>query len=119
MRNLKRNCQKILYSLYEGKTANVDKNGKKTGTYSPKYSPISSCFVSVSPAQGSSDTRDFGEFSDYDKTLSTTDILPIDELTRLWVDDVNEANPHDYIVTKVAKGINQFKYAIKKVKVEK
>ena len=45
--------------------------------------------------------------------------MPIDELTRLWVDDVNEANPHDYIVTKVAKGINQFKYAIKKVKVEK
>ena len=119
MRNLMRNCQKVLYSLYEGKEANIDKNGRKTGTYSPKYSEIYSCFISVSPAQGASDTRDFGEFSDYDKTLSTTEELPIDELTRLWVDNIDETKPHDYIVTKVAKGINQFKYAIKKVKVEK
>lgn len=105
--------------MYEGKEANVDKNGKKTGTYKTKYSEVYSCFASVSPAQGTSDTRDFGEFSDYDKTLSTTEILPIDELTRLWIDDVDESKPHDYIVTKVAKGLNQFRYAIKKVKVEK
>ena len=97
---------------------NVDANGKKTGTYSPKYSEPQPCYISVSPAQGVSDTREFGEFSDYDKTLSTTEELPIEELTRLWVDDLDTNNSHDYEVTKVAKGLNQYKYAIKKVKVQ-
>lgn len=119
MRNLLRNCQKVYYSLYEGKEMNVDENGNKTGTYAPKYSEIYSCELSVSPAQGTSDIRDFGEFSDYDKTLSTTEELPIDELTRMWIDEVDTTKPHDYIVKKVAKGLNQYKYAIKKVKVEK
>ena len=118
MRNLKRNCQKIFYSLYLGKTMNVDDNGRKTGTYSPLYSEPSSCLISISPAQGVSDTRDFGEFSDYDKTLSTTEELPIEELTRLWIEDLDITHPHDYEVTKVAKGLNQYKYAIKKVKVQ-
>ena len=97
---------------------NVDDNGRKTGTYSPLYSEPSSCLISISPAQGVSDTRDFGEFSDYDKTLSTTEKLPIEELTRLWIEDLDTTHPHDYEVTKVAKGLNQYKYAIKKVKVQ-
>ena len=118
MRNLKRNCQTIFYSLYLGKTMNVDSNGNKTGTYSLLYSEPSSCSINVSPAQGVSDTREFGEFSDYDKTLSTTEKLPIEELTRLWIEDLDTTKPHDYEVTKVAKGINQYKYAIKKVKVQ-
>ena len=118
MRNLKRNCQKIYYSLYLGKEMQVDANGRKTGTYSLKYSEPEPCYISVSPAQGVSDTREFGEFSDYDKTLSTTEELPIEELTRLWIEDLDINNPHDYEVTKVAKGLNQYKYAIKKVKVK-
>ena len=118
MRNLKRNCQTIYYSLYLGKEMNTDANGNKTGTYTPQYSEPHFCSISVSPAQGVSDTREFGEFSDYDKTLSTTEELPIEELTRLWVDDLDTTHPHDYEVTKVAKGLNQYKYAIKKVKVK-
>lgn len=119
MRNLFINCQKIYYSLYTGKTPNVDANGNKTGTYSPTYADPVPCKISVSPAQGISDTREFGEFSDYDKTMTTAEELPIGELTRLWVEDLDINQPHDYEVTKVAKGINQYRYAIKKVKVAK
>lgn len=119
MRNLRRNCQKIYYSLYLGNEMKVDSNGNKTGTYIAKYSDPIACYVSVSPSQGSSGIMDFGSFSDYDKAMTTTEDLPIKELTRLWVEDLDTSKPHDYEVVKVAKGLEQHRYAIRKVTVKR
>ena len=42
---------------------------------------------------------------------------PIDERSILWIDSLDTSQPHDYIVRKVAKGLNSIMYAVRKVNV--
>lgn len=119
MRSLVRNKRTIYYALYLGDTEILDENGYATGTYAPSYSEPRKLEINVSAARGSAWTREFGDFKNYDRTMVTTDDLPIDENSILWVDDLDLTHPHDYQIVQVAKSLNENQYAISKVKVKK
>lgn len=112
MRDLKRNQEKIYYSLYIPDSA-TDKYGNVVGSYSEPQKLL----ISLSVEKGESVNEVFGKNTDYDREMSTTNKqCPIDEFSRLWI-DIETSKPHNYIVVKVANSRNQKRYAIKEVKV--
>lgn len=120
MRTMEINKRTVYYALYEGITDEVDEEGNYTGNKVPSYSDPIPLKINVSPARGEATSRQFGDLLEYDKTLVTTDMsLPIDEQTIMWIDNLDTTQPHDYKVTKVAKGLNSVQYAVAKVAVSK
>lgn len=133
MRGLLRNKVKFYYALYEKREEITDEYGNTTGQYQTIYSKPIECYGNISPAMGEIQNRQFGESENYDKVivLDNKDI-PIDEYSLLWVDripllnelgelvlgeDDTEITPHDYVVKKVAKSLNNLSLAIRKVNV--
>lgn len=119
MRSLVRNKRTIYYALYLGDTEVVDSDGYATGTYAPSYTEPQKLDINVSAASGAAWTREFGDFKNYDRTMVTTQDLPLDENSILWIDDLDLTHPHDYQIVQVAKSLNENRYAISKVKVRK
>jgi hypothetical protein len=125
MRCLLKNKRPVYYSLFEGTQLGYDDNGLEY--FSPKliYGDPVKIMVNVSPARGKVDDEQFGLNDRYDKVIVTDDMnIPVDNASRLWVDTVPEINsdgstdtPHDYVVTKVAKGLYSVSIAITKVSV--
>lgn len=133
MKCLNRNKVEFYFSLYEGKQPVVDENGRKTGEYQTKHGDPVQGYANISPAKGETQTRQFGEDYSYDKVMVLEKDAPVfDEYSWLWIDkmpllDENGAlavddegeiiTPHDYIVKKVAKSLNNVAYAISGVTV--
>ena len=126
MRCMVRNKSKIYYASYIGETEIVDEYGNATGEYRIAYGNPTMMFGNVSAAQGEIQNRQFGESEIYDKVivLGGRD-APIDEYSILWVDTLPHLNedgttdtPHDYVVKKVARGLNGVSIAISKVDVK-
>jgi len=125
MRCLERNKQTFWYALYTGREEIQDEYGNATGQYKLTYDNPVSFRASVSAARGESETLQFGENVTYDKTIVLDETSPtLDEFTILWIDTTPELDdsgatttPHDYIVKKVAKGLNHITLAISKVTV--
>lgn len=118
MRNLQRNLQPVFYKLYEGEEELIDEWGNSTGEYAPKYGPLKSAMLCVSPNKGTSETEQFGSTEQYDRTVTTADTsLEIDENTILWVDGADTSGPWNYEVKAVARWKNSLQLAIAKVDV--
>lgn len=118
MRNFRRNLDTVYFKLYEGQKEILDEYGNPTGSFSPVYSELRTASLCVSPNKGSSETDMFGSLEDYDRTMTTNDILcPIDENAILWLDNQLTENPHNYIVKKRAPWKNSVAYAVKRVTV--
>lgn len=133
MRCLNRNKVKFFYSLYEGREPITDEYGNVTGEYDVKHGNPTEGYANISAAKGETQTRQFGESETYDKVIvMDNEAPPIDEYSVLWVDTVPQLNedgslavdeegnvltPHDYIVKKVAKSLNNVSIAISKVNV--
>ena len=133
MRCMNRNKVKFFYSLYEGREPITDEYGNVTGEYDVKHGNPTEGYANISAAKGETQTRQFGESETYDKVIvMDNEAPPIDEYSVLWVDTVPQLNedgslavdeegnvltPHDYIVKKVAKSLNNVSIAISKVKV--
>lgn len=116
MRDLRRNQIKVYYSNYEKSTEFIDEYGNSTGQYEITYSKPDMIMISVSASKGSVDNQPFGNLLDYDRVLITSNMnCNIDENTVLWIDNLDTEKPHDYIVKKVARSINQIQIAVKKV----
>ena len=126
MRTLKRNKRKMWYALYLDRKE-IEKNGRKTGTYKVIYSPPQPIEANVSAARGTADVEMFGTDLKYDKAFVTDDVkCPIDENSVMWIDtepliDANgdTKTPWDYVIVRVAKSINSKAYAAQKVSVSK
>lgn len=127
MKCSQRNKQTLYYALYQGKTEIIDEYGNVTGQFSNNYSSPQSVKMNISPARGTSDVEQFGINANYSKTMVTDDMnCPIDENSILWIDrmptsshgSVLSDNPHNYVVTQVAKSLNSITYAIKEVNVD-
>lgn len=118
MRGLQRNKQAFYYSTYLGKTE-VLYEGKRTGVTEASYSEPTWAKANISHASGSSDATYFGKDIQYDKVIVLVgdEILPIDEYSILWIDELDTTKPHDYEVSKVAKSLNVLALAIKRVNV--
>lgn len=121
MRDLQRDCQEIYYSLYEGKDYQIDKNGYRTGARVPCYSKPVAAKVPVSPRTGKTDENFFGKDLNYDRVILTTQELPIDEYSRLYIDvkpdfdNYADGEKADYRVKKVSPFLNQHAYALEKI----
>lgn len=133
MRTMLRNKSKFYYASFIRKEPVKDEYGNDTGEYNVIHDNPVEYFANISAAKGETTTRQFGESEAYDKVIVMgKDAPPIDEYTILWVDktpkidetgalvkdeDGNVLTPHDYIVKKVAKSLNNISIAITKVEV--
>lgn len=133
MRCMGRNKVKFFYSLYEGREPIEDEYGNMTGEYDITHGNPTEGYANISAAIGETQTRQFGESETYDKIIvMSKDSPPIDEYSILWVDTEPQLNrdgslmtdeegnvitPHDYVVKKVAKSLNNVSIAISKVSV--
>ena len=126
MRCLVRNKRTFYYGSYIGETEIVDEYGNITGQYSVNYGNPVKTLGNVSAAQGEMQNRQFGESESYDKVIVLDERdVPIDEHSILWVDTLPHLNadgstdtPYDYIVKRVARGLNGVSIAISKVDVK-
>lgn len=129
MRSMEINKVPVWYALYAGKQPILDSEGNETGEYINGYALPVQIRIRVSPNRGEATNQFFGTLLDYDSTMVTTDNLPIDEYSILWVgkspeltdgaypidSNGNQLTGHTHKVVKVAKDINVTQYAIKKV----
>ena len=133
MRCMNRNKVKFYYALYESREPIMNQYGKPSGQYKVIYGNPIEEYANISAAKGETQTRQFGENESYDKVIvMDLGTLSIDEYSILWVDTEPQLNedgslavndkgevitPHDYVVKKVAKSLNNVSIAISKVTV--
>lgn len=115
MRSLKKNKIKIYYALYLREDELMDEDGNYTGESGAVYSAPSPAYLNVSSPTGENSQYPFGSMTEYDRILSTTEKLPIDEKTVIWIGRTPEQK-YNYIVKKVAPSLNSFVYALKEEK---
>lgn len=126
MRCMVRNRTKFYYASYSGKSELIDEYGNKTGEYSVEYENPKLCMGNVSAARGEIQSRQFGESEVYDRVIVLDKPeTPITEYSILWIDtlpqfeaDGSTKTPHDYIVKKIARSLNNVSIAISKVSVK-
>lgn len=121
MKALERNKQTIYFANFTGKSVITDTNGLCTGEYELTYSNPVKTKVNVSASRGQAEIDLFGTDLNYTNTIATDTDLGIDEHSILWVGKEayqgSVITPHNYIVASIAKSLNSFVYAIRKVDV--
>ena len=117
MKTLARNKIRIYYALFRTKVPLKDEYGNLTGESDLQYGEPTEYFINVSAARGTADVEQFGINAIYTKTMVTNDLdCPIDETTHLWINR-EPTQPHNYVVTSVARSLNSVTYAVKEVSV--
>lgn len=139
MRSLKKNMQRLFYSLYSKEITvykrdenrdivYVEDDGERIpvviGTQAGYSEPVE-FYANISAGKGNAQEAVFGSDVDYTRTICTTDMsCPIDELTRIWIDNevkynadgTANADSADYkVAAHPARGINNIVIAIKKL----
>ena len=133
MNCLKRNKVKFFYALYVGREPILNAQGRPSGQHRVIHGNPIEEYANISAARGETQTRQFGENESYDKVIVMGAGTPsIDEYSVLWVDTMPQLNedgslavdekgdiitPHNYVVKKVAKSLNNVTIAISKVTV--
>ena len=123
MRIMEINKTSFYYCLYNGMEFLKDEYGNESGEPRIIYDEPIEMQANISPASGTTQVEQFGNFISYDKVIVTDDMnCPIDEHSVLFVDKLpeynKEGNPlYDYTVKRVAKSINSISIAISKVAV--
>ena len=123
MRCANRNKQPFWYAKFDETREDYDEYGNQTGTY-PTYGKPVKAYGNISAAKGEIVARQFGDDDLYDKQIVLEERdTPIDEHTVLWIDDMPELDgecnlavnddgdaltPHNYIVSKVGRGLPVF-----------
>lgn len=116
MRILNRNKQSFYYALYDKMEDTYDEYGNITGEPVKKYSTPVLMKANISPAKGTADVEQFGIDANYTKKIVTDEMgCPIDENSILWIGKAT-TEPHNYVVSMVARSINSITYAVKEVK---
>ena len=91
-------------------------NTKDVTTYSAPFGMK----ISISANKGEASAQAFGADLKYDREMVTHDMsCPIDEYSRLWLDDRSTEETHNYEVAAVSKSLNCIRYAIRRVNVSK
>lgn len=137
MMDLEANKSRIYYALYQGQVPVYDDEGNNTGAKRTGYSVPVPARLRVCPNKGEANAEPFGQSLDYDSIMITTEDLPIDEHSLVWVRKVpaleedgfypiDEASGeyitgHTHVVKMVAPdetdfgGLQGIQYAIKRV----
>ncbi len=123
LKDLPENQVSFWYQTYEGEDDEIDSRGRKTGDKVKFYSNPVKAKARISPNTGNAYDSPFGQDIVYDKSISTVQKLPIDELTQLFIDrepvleaDGSTLTKPDYTCVCVKKGLIQNVWAIKKIK---
>ena len=130
---MNRNKVRFFYALYVSREPIMNAQGRPSGQHKVIHGNPIKEYANISAAKGETQTRQFGENESYDKVIVMDNATPpIDEYSILWVDTVPQLNedgslavnekgevitPHDYVVKKVAKSLNNVSIAISKVTV--
>lgn len=85
MKSLARNNTTYYYALFTSKSRVVDTDGNYTGEYTLSYSNVVRRRDNISASRGYADNEVFGVNLDYQRTISTTDDLAIDEYSAIWI----------------------------------
>ena len=130
MISLNRNKQQIWYALYTGEQEEVDAYGQHTGRFAPTYSSPIGLGINVREARGESFLAPNGIETEYSRRLVTCDMdCPLEIDSILWIDtepyvtetvdgkSVTRDISHNYVVSGVAKSINNITYYAKEVNV--
>ena len=136
-----RNDKDFWYCMYDPtvKYILIDENGNETGEVAPKYGEAIPFWANVSPAIGQAQFEQFGNLGNYDKVIVTRDMTcPVNETAVLFIDkepeykevtayEVIDGEIHgtvtynlpmyDYIVKRVAIGLDAIAIAVSKVTV--
>jgi len=133
-----RNDSDFWYCQYDPTTKHliIDKNGKETGEIVPHYGEATAYWANISPASGAAQFEQFGNMGNYDKVIVTRDMnCPIVETTVMFIDKQPEYTTvstydektgqavtynlpmYDYLVKRVAKGLDAIAIAVRKVDV--
>lgn len=109
-----RSMRTFWYALYNTTVEDeTDEYGNSVNPYTTYGNPIEAR-GNISPAKGEVMARMFGDDDLYDKVVTVSNSqTPINEYAILWIDTVPVINadgstntPHDYIVKKVARGLD-------------
>lgn len=116
MRSLARNKTPFLYAHAVGREENRDANGMRTGGFRTIWGDIRSASANISPSRGAVGVESFGAYIDYDRIIcySPTDGINLKETDAVWIDNTRE-EPHDYVVTRIARSQNGVLAAIRRV----
>lgn len=117
MRYLNRNKRPVWYAELLRKKA-VTRPGEdgeelETGEFEYIYSPPCFLMANISAASGQMSEEVFGRFTDYSRTLVLPD-CPLVEGMHVWAERDTAESPN-YIVTKVAHGLNGWVVALKEL----
>lgn len=140
MRSLEKNKRKLYYALYNDKIPNYerDEDGNiiyiddgegnmipvESGNYSVGYELPVSFMASLSAGRGSAQSEVFGTGIDFTRSISTTELLPIDEQSLIWYETtptyntdgtVNSKSADYKVAAPIADGLNSYVIALKKL----
>lgn len=122
LRDLKQNQVPFYYQTYLGYEDELDEKGYKTGRKKPKFSNPIRKLARISPNVGNAEDSPFGKNIVYDKSISTVQKLPIDEMSKLFIDIVPIINEDgstdtkpDYNCVCKKNDLQQNVWAIKKI----
>ena len=112
------NKQPVYYALFRSVSEIVDANGDYSGEYTTTYPAPTKAYMNVSPTQGGATAEPYGIDEGYTLTLETDDMeTPFDTSTVFWIgieptethvvngQDVMVDIPHNYMVTRVSRGL--------------
>lgn len=120
MRTLKKNKQKLYYSLYLGNVKEVDENGDYTGGSVVSYGDVVEFSANIMPKSTETGIEDFGKEVDYNYLLVTDlEELPINKNSLIFLTEPTETikkEDADFTVEATPKSLNYSKYALKSVR---
>lgn len=109
------NQRLIYYASQTGVETLYDEDGYETGETKPTYDEPKELWINVSAAAGRAQYIAFGHFSQYTRTLITSDTqCPIKLYDAIWL-NVDPTDGPNYTVVRVADGLDSIMYAIQEV----
>lgn len=118
MRDLERNKRTIWYANHIRDETVVGEFGNETSETLPVYTDPVQLRVNISGATGEAAAEVFGAFTDYSRTITTSDIhCPLKQHSRVWFGVDPTSSTHNYEVVRVADTLNGLSYALREVTV--
>lgn len=120
MRTLKKNKQKLYYSLYLGNVKEVDENGDYTGGSVISYDTPVEFSANIMPKSTDTSIDDFGKEVDYNYLLVTDlEKLPLTTQSLIFLTEPTgtiKKEDADFTIEATPKSLNYSKYALKSVR---
>lgn len=119
MRNIDRDRRRVYISRFGRLVPEQDEEGRFTGRHVTERSEPVEFWPTMSAARGEAQTDYFGNYIDYDRTITIDDPgFEVEESDVLWLDKpIHES--HDYEVKRVARTAGFTVIAAKRVEVSR